>query len=281
MQEIAKDIFIETKYSGVVVGAICTKHGNILIDSPFRIEDVKSWRVTLNAKGGMSERLLINLDTHMDRTLGVKGMESPVIAQANAISMVKSRPGALRAQELEAGAMWETYDGLSNMRWIPPEITFEEKLSINWGTKEVILHHHSGANSAGIWVDIPDEKLVFVGDSVLVTQPPFLAFADLEEWLKDIKTLLSPAYRNHVIVGGRNGIVTKDDVREMAKLIKGIQTACNRVQEKGVAPDTATLLAEKINKNFEDQKENREVFINRLKWGLTSYFDQHHFPKKQ
>jgi glyoxylase-like metal-dependent hydrolase (beta-lactamase superfamily II) len=281
MQEISKDIFIETKYSGVVVGVILTKHGAILIDSPFRIDDVKAWRLVLNSLGGMSDRLLINLDTHMDRTLGVKGMESPVIVHNNAISMVKSRPGALRAQELEAGAMWETYDGLSNMRWVPPEITFDEKLFINWDERNIVIEHHSGANSAGIWVKLPAEKIVFVGDSVLVRQPPFLAFADIDAWLMDLKKLLSVEYRDYTIIGGRNGVVTKDDVREMSKILKTIQNACLRVQTKGVSPDSAGILAEKLSKYYEDQKESREIFVNRLKWGLSSYFDQHHFPKKQ
>jgi hypothetical protein len=48
-----------------------------------------------------------------------------------------------------------------------------------------------------------------------------------------------------------------------------------------VSPDSAGILAEKLSKYYEDQKESREIFVNRLKWGLNSYFDQHHFPKKQ
>ena len=90
MREISKDIYIETKFSGVVVGAINSPRGLILIDAPFRIEEVKEWRNALIDIYDSAERVLVNLDTHLDRTLGVKGMDSAVIAQSNAVTMIKN-----------------------------------------------------------------------------------------------------------------------------------------------------------------------------------------------
>ena len=47
MQEITNRVYLETQYPGVTLGAIGRKHGLILIDSPFRPDDAKSWRSSL------------------------------------------------------------------------------------------------------------------------------------------------------------------------------------------------------------------------------------------
>ncbi len=275
MQEIARDVFIESKYPGVVVGAIRSAHGQILIDAPLRMEDVRSWRTSLEKISGGDERLLINLDTHLDRTLGVKGMECMVIAHHKSIMMIRSRPQTSKNQEKETCATWESYDGLSSIRWIPPEITFDEKVYLNWGNNEIILEHHFGANAAGVWVSIPTQKVIFVGDSVVNQQPPFLAFADMDEWLNDMKLLLSIRFRDYKIVNGRNGLVTQNDVREMVRMINSIRTPFERLKEKRADCEEVYNLASKILRQFDDQPDSQEIFLNRLKWGLSMYYEQH------
>jgi len=279
MREIFKDIYIETKFSGVVVGAISSPHGLILIDAPFRIEEVKEWRNALSDMYGSTERILINLDTHLDRTLGVKSMDSAVIAQSNAVIMIKNRPNTSRAQEMDAGAMWESYDGLSNIRWVTPEIIFDEALSLYWGEHRVLLEHHSGGNAAGVWVHIPEAKVIFVGDSVVVNQPPFLAFADFDNWINDLVLLTSAEYRDYTIIGGRNGIVSREDIHELLKFIRLIQRSLERIRVKGKDVENLMRLAEKLNQRFENKKSVGDVFLNRLKWGLSAYYELHFQPQ--
>ena len=52
-------------------------------------------------------------------------MDSMVITQ-KAVSMIKSRPNAAKAQEMEALAMYKNYDSFSNIRWLPPEINLSK-----------------------------------------------------------------------------------------------------------------------------------------------------------
>ena len=42
MQEISPKVFIETSYPGVTLGAIDWTHGLILVDAPFRPEDIRA-----------------------------------------------------------------------------------------------------------------------------------------------------------------------------------------------------------------------------------------------
>ena len=70
MQEISTNVFIETNYEGVTLGALKWPHGLILIDAPFRQEDIRSWRSSLLNMAGSGNHLLINMDSHPDRLMG-------------------------------------------------------------------------------------------------------------------------------------------------------------------------------------------------------------------
>ena len=37
---------------------------------------------------------------------------------------------------------------------------------------------------------LPEEKVIFIGDTVVKGQPPYLASADLPAWLETLNTLL-------------------------------------------------------------------------------------------
>ncbi|NJN79807.1 MAG: MBL fold metallo-hydrolase [Anaerolineales bacterium] len=64
-----------------------------------------------------------------------------------------------------------------------PEISFSDLMSLHWGDTPVLFEHHPGPSSGSIWVHLPEEKILFVGDTVLKNQPPFLAGSNLKHGL--------------------------------------------------------------------------------------------------
>ena len=71
----------------------------------------------------------------------------------------------------------QSYD--PNIRWATPDITFSDQLTLYWDQDPVVLTQRSGAHFAGSWLTYDAKKVVFVGDSVIFNQPPFLAWANL------------------------------------------------------------------------------------------------------
>jgi len=55
------------------------------------------------------------------------------------------------------------------------------------GRKTDHLEQHPGPSSGAIWVTVPDDKVVFLGDAVLKNQPPFIAHADLPAWIEALE----------------------------------------------------------------------------------------------
>ncbi len=192
MQEITNNIFIEDQFHGVTLGVIVTPRGLIQIDAPPSPEDARSWRAALMNLGGGMERALINLDAHPDRTLGARAMDCTVIAHEKTANTFRTRPNTFKAQGEETGADWESIPGLGSVRWAPPEISFLDQMTLHWGDTPVVLEHHAGPSSGSIWVHLPEEKIVFVGDAVLKNQPPFFAGANLTDWITALNLLLRP-----------------------------------------------------------------------------------------
>jgi glyoxylase-like metal-dependent hydrolase (beta-lactamase superfamily II) len=226
MHEIARDILVENCFAGVTVGVICTPRGLILVDAPPRPEDSRLWRSIMNNLGGTIDRLLVNLDAHFDRTLGARAMDCMVVGHDKTAQAFRNRPVTFKSQAGETGAEWEMLGGLGSIRWAPPELTFSHSLAIDWDDSgPVILEHHPGPTPGSIWVVIPQRKVVFIGDSVVPHQPPYLANADFPRWLESLELLMTEPYRHSTLIGGRSFNVFMQDVQSQIADLLHVQ-AC-------------------------------------------------------
>jgi len=281
MQELANHVFIETTYSGVTLAAINWSHGLILIDSPFRPEDARAWRSALLNLGGGVDRLLVNLDAHLERTQGSRSMDCTVVGHEKMASVFRNRPVTFKAQGNETGAEWELINGLGSIRWAPPEITFTDHLDIHWDDHPLILQYSPGPASGAIWAVLPDLKIVIVGDAVVLDQPPFLAGADMPAWIAALERLLSPEYSDFLIVSGRGGLAAQQQVRaQLAYLQKVEKLVDDLAKAKGSPENTASLVPE-LMKQFDAPALRLAMYEQRLRHGLRQYFIRRYVPQAE
>jgi glyoxylase-like metal-dependent hydrolase (beta-lactamase superfamily II) len=279
MQTIAKDVYIENGYPGVTLGVISLTHGLFQIDAPPSPEDARTWRAVLLSLGGGSERLLVNLDAHPDRTLGARAMDCTGVVHEKTAHVFRSRPNTFKAQGEDTGADWESISGLANVRWIIPEITFSHQMAIHWDDNApIVLQHHPGPSAGATWVVLEHEKVVFVGDAVLRNQPPFLAGADLPEWLETLNLLLSPAYRGWLVVSGRGGLVNVDVIRAQKEYLEQLFKKIEKMAQKKNPPEAVENLVIPLLNPFKIPANRRKQYAQRLRYGLYQYFSRHYHP---
>ncbi len=276
MREITPGVFIETGYAGVTVGAINWSHGVILIDAPFRADDIRSWRAALLNLGGGIDRLLINLDSHLDRTLGVRALDCTVIGHNCMVEVFRARPLTFKAQPGESGEEWARFNGLGSIRWMPPEITFTRQLTIHRDNSAVIMEHHPGPNPSAIWVSIPEQQIIFIGDTVTPNQPPFLANADLETWLEQLKLLLSAHYKQCLFVSGRGGLVNTEDLRNQLRYLEKVARLMEKLAGRKAAPEETFKHVDCLLEGFDTTEGKAALFRNRLRHGLFTYYSLHY-----
>jgi len=278
MQELAPHIYLETAYPGVALGAINWPHGLILVDAPFRAEDARSWRSALINQGGGVDRLLVNLDAHLDRTLGVRAMECTVVGHEKMAQVFRNRPISFKAQSNETGAEWELYNNLGSIRWAPPEITFTHQMYIHWDNYPLLLEHRPGPTAGAIWVVLPEHHIVFIGDAVTPGQPPFLAGAHLPTWLDALQELLSPVYQNYLIVSSRGGLIHHDEIRKQMRFLQNVQQAIALLAQEDAPPEKTAHLVREFADQFDAPPDRAALYQQRLIYGLHQYYIRQHYP---
>lgn len=272
MQQIERGIYYEDSYLGVTLGGLVFSHGTIMIDAPLRADEARSWRSALLNQRGGSNRLLINLDAHPDRTLGARSMECTVVAHQKTAQVFRNRPTIFKGQNVETGSIWENYTDAIGVRWANPDITFTERMSLHWGGPEVIIEHHPGPAVGATWVLIPDAKVAFIGDAVVLDQPPFLANADLGTWLETLD-LLRSTYKNYVIISSRGGPVPIEAVRSQIKYMEKVNKALERLANKNAPPEATESLVASLASDFSSPSiELKEKYAQRLRYGLMQYY---------
>jgi len=281
MKEIAPDVFINTEYKGVTVGAIRTPEGVVMIDVPLVNKNIQSWQTTCARSGTGSSRLLVLLDDHPDRTAGAKHNRCPIITHVNTAMALTSRPSATKLQGLETGAIWETIQEICTIDWPRPEITFTDSITINWGEKPIVIEHHPGPTAGSSWVILPDQKIVFIGDTITPGQPPFFSSAEIEPWILSLDILKSPGFKNFVMISGRASLVTRDDIRQSQRFLKKALRTFDRLNSQ----KSETMKVQKTGVSFIDEfkpknKSEKDLFRARLSYGFSKYYINNYSKKK-
>jgi len=277
MKQIERGIFIETAYPGVTVAAILQPMGTILVDAPLRSEDVRAWLNALYNLGSKPNRILVNLDAHPDRTLGARMMECTIIAHQKTAQVFRSRPSVFKGQNAESGSVWETFDDIVGTRWALPDITFSQKISLHWGDQEVLIEYHAGPAPGGTWVVVPSARVVFVGDVVLLNQPPFLTNADIPAWIETLTLLLSE-YREYIVVSSRGGVITQEEVKAQQRHLKSILRGLDRLVKRNAPTSDVDHLIPNLLSDLTFPSELHDQYYQRYHHGLFQYYARRYHP---
>src|SRR3972149_9520166 len=195
--------------------------------------------------------------------------------------MFRTPPTTFKAPGDEAGSNWEAIPGLGSVRWAPPEISFVDKMTLHWSEMPIMLESHPGPTKGSIWVILPNEKVVFVGDAVLKGQPPFIAHADLPAWIETLKILQEPEYKGCTIVSGRGGVVTSQGVRNQIELLKRLNDRVEKIGKKKATANVTDKLADQLLKSFKAPAARQKQYAHRLRYGLLHYYVRHYQPSSR
>lgn len=280
MKKIKNRIYYENSFTGTTVGALLFTHDTVLVDAPLKPEEGRAWLSDLNKAGAKSRRLAINLDSHPDRTLGTQTLDAQVLAHRETVRQFRRRAAIFKAIKQESGAEWEGTSGLSGLRWVLPRITFADHILLHFDDRELRLESHPGPGPGACWLVSPADKLVFVGDMVVIGEPPFLAQADIPAWLKQLDLLSSRAYKGYTIIAGRGGKATSKDIGGMRRFLKTVEEKLRSLAKKKSAAAEIDKLAPKLAEKFKASARRKPLYVQRLRYGLQNYFTRRYQPGK-
>lgn len=266
MRKLRTGIFIETRFEGVLVGAIPSKDGLLLVDCPLLTDSVREWVGQLAPHG--QSKYMVLLDHHVDRVLGARVLEIPLIAHAETLRTMRDWPDAFKGSSKPIGADADQLKRLTGVSRAVPDLAFSDEIILHLGEREIRIMHRPGPTLGAIWVLLPAAKIVFIGDAVSVSQPPYLGDADIDQWMQRLDELRSPDFSNYHIVSARDGLVKRDQINRMARFLRKVPSRFSKLVGQGVSADAAAGFASYLLRDFQFPQSQRELMLRRLKSGL-------------
>ena len=273
MKQIAENIIIETEYTGVTLGAIIQPDRIIYIDAPLLPEHARLWRIAATGRKKLPQQIIL-LDANHDRTIGSRYLECTIIAHERTHWIYQNRPVTFKPISQNSGCEWEKIRIQNGYRWIYPEIVFSQRLDLHQSELHIDLQFHPGPSAGCTWVEVPARKVIFVGDTVISGQVPFLHTAEIGPWLMTLDELEKRYDEGCQIVSGRNGLIGKEDIHVMSAFLKQAQeclTDYAAVNETDERIDSLIPRME-IDSFFKIKKDAMGFMVERLSYGLHHYF---------
>jgi len=277
LEEIARNVYIEKKYPGVVLGVLKLNHGILMVDAPFQVNDQQSWRIKVSNLGGGIDKLLVMLDTQIDRVIGIHAMGTNVLAHQNSIEIMNKKPTITRGQDRRMGAEIELFALSASIEWIAPSLTYTDEVFIHWDNTSLLVSHKPGAHIAGSWLRYDSEKVIFVGDSVILSQPPFLAWSDLDRWLEELAYLQTDFFKDYKLISGREGVVSSGSINKLVEFLNRVKVEVKSLLLRENWRDGIPSAVFGLLKHFVFDPKLDTLFRKRLTWGLEQYI-QNHYP---
>lgn len=275
MEEIASNLFIEHHEAGVVTGILKLSRGLLVIDSPLKADDRLAWQQHLAQYRGEDRQIMVMLDTHPDRLLGAQMIDMPILAHENALGIIQDLPAVQRALEMQTRKDSESHDQAANVRWPVPDMTYSHQISIQWDDDPVLVMYQPGGHMAGSWVRYDAGKVIFVGDSVVMNQPPFLAWCDLDRWIDELTWLSSDKFKGYKIISSRNGLVRQRSLQKMIDLLTTVRESLGELAGMENRDEAMAQLSQNLLQKLSFDRDLYEQYKSRLVWGLKKLLQRY------
>lgn len=199
MERISKNVFVETKIRGCNPAFVVTSDGVVVIDTPQL--PTKAVEMCSLAKSHGPIRYLINTEHHVDHIFGnyfFDGVEHIISHRATYDNFMVVYPQinpylyakeAIPTDDPEGAAIFpdeKTYFSKPNK----PDIIIDGDIELKVGGHTFQLLWTPGHTPGQLAVVVPEERMMFIGDTVFNGCQTWLYTSDIEKWLRSIDRLL-------------------------------------------------------------------------------------------
>lgn len=271
MRKIKRNIYFESNYAGVSIGAFLFSGHTVLVDAPLKPEDGRAWLTALKDAGASPHMTLVQLDAHPDRTLGAQTLQADVLAHEEIARQFRRRAAVFKTVRQESGAEWESTPGLTGLRWVLPRITFSHTAQLHFDDTQLHIQPRPGPGPDACWLLAPNEGVLFIGDVLTIDQPPFIGQADIPQWMEQLEELQSRQYKDYTIIAGRGGKAEARDAKQMHSLLKDMHGKLRGISRSKNASAEIEKLAAKYADRYKPSLKLRPLYGQRLRYGMQEY----------
>lgn len=224
MEQLTPNVFAETKIRGCNPGIVLTREGAVFIDTAQWISKLLEMRAFALARGPIP--YLINTEAHIDHIFGNHWFagESVVVGHERLDEIFWTVPGTMDAYDYSVDVLKRQDAG--SLQLMPsredyivnrPQITFRDRMNMRVGDHHFQLYHTPGHSPSQIAVHIPEERVVFVGDTVFSDCQIWLHSADIDDLIRSLHFVRSLDV--DFIVPGHGPVIGRDGIDRQLSFI--------------------------------------------------------------
>ncbi len=274
MQRVASNVYMETVWPGINVGAVITSEGIILVDTPFIPDEARRWQENLSNVSDQPIIYVINTDFNPDRVVGNTWFKAPIIAHEGVWEKARTYGNGFRQQLIDA--LPNTYSQATRemVTWkvVLPQFTFTGRLTLYKGNQTIEVIHVGGATPASSLVYLPEAQVLFTGDTVVFGMHPLASQANSKEWLETLNAIRK--MRVERIVPGRGPLGDRQDTYSLSEYIRQLRAQVRRLYLEGRGKAEAGALASEFMEYFPVPDAQRDAVRARVKGGVDRVYEE-------
>jgi glyoxylase-like metal-dependent hydrolase (beta-lactamase superfamily II) len=222
----------------------------------------------------------IYTDGHRDRVLGQQWLGGMVVAHEATWEKLRSYGDAMRQQVVEFlshhGATEAAEELARHLQLALPQLTVGNggTLTLHLDKPKIVIRPVGGATPGSVWVELPDQGVVFAGDLVTLNTHPFMSEAHTLRWLARLAELRDPAYFAAKIVPGRGGSYRRADSQKVTGYLNDMRQRLRALMsERRGKFDLAELVPEFLHR-FPIPHDEHERVQRRIRAGLEKVYEE-------
>lgn len=236
-KEVVPGVYWISDLSFSNCGYIVTDQGVVVIDTQlvpmFGNEMIKE----IKAVTDKPIKYVINTHWHTDHVGGNEAFppEALIVGHEFTRKII-----AQRRKEQEEGTIDENIKKLGKLTFTPPDITFDQNMTLYLGSTVIELMFFGGGHTGGdIVVYLPKEKVLFGGDLLIKGSgiPDYRDDSNIDRQIESLKKMQELNVEK--IISGHLGIAEKKDIQTSIDKLIAFRQQVKQYVDKNIPPDKA------------------------------------------
>jgi len=241
VKQVASDVYFFFDFNGSNAVFLVTDDGVLLIDTRTHPREGRDLLERIRKVTDKPVKWVINSHFHGDHHMGnsvFKDLGATFVAQEETARIMQRVQPKEMARRVE-GFRSRGYDP-ADVKLVLPDVTFDSKMTIRLGGREVRLFYLGPGQQAGdTFVQFPHARLLFTpGAFAKHSMPNMLFTPSVDNWIKLLDQVA--VMDVDAILPAHGDIATRADVKELAAMLADEYATVKDAVNRGVSLDQAT-----------------------------------------
>ena len=278
VKQVASDVYFFFDFNGSNAVFLVTDDGVLLIDTRTHPREGRDLLERIRKVTDKPVKWVINSHFHGDHHMGnsvFKDLGATFVAQEETARIMQRVQPKEMARRVE-GFRSRGYDP-ADVKLVLPDVTFDSKMTIRLGGREVRLFYLGPGQQAGdTFVQFPHARLLFTpGAFAKHSMPNMLFTPSVDNWIKLLDQVAVMDVDS--ILPAHGDIATRADVKELAAMLADeyatVKDAVNRGVSLDQATTTLTFPQYKDWRNYARLQGEIKALYELIQTGRRSYLD--------